>query len=75
VIIEYSCNKTEFNIYLRDYTNKAIPFVYAGAGLNYYVNPNVFLTFQVKVDMLRDSQSPYGNAWHPIYNVGVGFGM
>ncbi len=57
------------------YTNKAIPFVYAGAGLNYYFKPKVFLTFQVKVDVLRDSQSPYGNEWHPIYNVGVGFGM
>jgi hypothetical protein len=57
------------------YTNKAVPFIFAGAGLNYYINPKVFLTFQVKVDVLHDSQSPYGNEWHPIYNAGVGFGM
>jgi hypothetical protein len=57
------------------YENKGVPFLFVGAGYNYYLNPDIFLTFQIKIDVLRDESSPYGDTWHPFFNAGVGFGL
>jgi hypothetical protein len=57
------------------YENKGVPFIFIGAGFNYYINPNVFLTFQAKVDVLHDDDSPYEDEWHPYFSAGIGFGL
>ena len=48
----------------------AIPFVFLGAGFNYYLNPKLFLVFQAKVDILNDKNSPYKDQWNPFFNAG-----
>ena len=57
------------------YDNKGVPFIFIGAGFNYYLNPNMFLTFQAKVDVLHDEDSPYEDEWHPYFSAGIGFGL
>ena len=57
------------------YENKAVPFIFLGAGFNYYVNPKMFLVFQAKFDVLKDKHSPYKDQWHPFFNAGVGFAL
>jgi len=57
------------------YENKAVPFIFLGAGFNYYVNPKMCIVFQAKIDVLKDKHSPYKDQWHPFFNVGVGFGI
>ncbi len=57
------------------YENKAVTFLFIGAGYNYYLNPNMFLTFQTKIDLLGDSGSPYANSWYPFFNAGIGFSL
>jgi hypothetical protein len=58
-----------------NYENKGVPFIFVGAGVNYYVNPEFRLTFQAKVDILNNVNSPYQNEWHPFMSVGIGLGL
>jgi hypothetical protein len=66
-----------YKVYTNITTNetKAVPFIFLGAGFNYYVNPKMFFIFQAKVDVLNDKNSPYKNEWHPFFNAGVGFAI
>jgi hypothetical protein len=66
-----------YKVYTSITTNevKAVPFIFVGAGYNYYINPKVFLIFEAKVDILNDKNSPYRNEWHPFFNAGVGIAL
>lgn len=57
------------------FVNKGVPFIFLGAGFNYYLNPRTFLSFEVKFDVLNDDDSPYKDRWNPFYSAGIGFGI
>jgi hypothetical protein len=51
-----------------------VPFVFVGAGYNYLIGTNTWLTAEVLFDVLQDDKSPYKD-WEPFYSIGVGIGF
>jgi hypothetical protein len=63
------------NTYFYDKERAAVPFVYFGAGTYHGFNNSRFgVTAEIKVDLLRDSNSPY-EEWKPIITVGGVYGF
>lgn len=63
------------NMYYYDKERQAVPFVYLGAGTYQGFGSSGFgLTAEIKVDLLRDSNSPY-EEWNPIITVGGVYGF
>ncbi|MCI0473136.1 MAG: hypothetical protein L0Y76_06070 [Ignavibacteria bacterium] len=63
------------NTYYYDKEREAVPFVYLGAGTYQGISNSSFgITAEIKVDLLRDSNSPY-EEWNPIITVGGVYGF
>jgi hypothetical protein len=63
------------NTYYYDKERQAVPFVYLGAGTYQgFSNSGFGVTAEIKVDLLRDSNSPY-EEWNPIITVGGVYGF
>lgn len=58
-----------------DKVRREVPFVFLGAGFYQPIaNTRAGITGELKVDLLRDKNSPYKD-WAPIYTVGVVYGF
>ncbi|MFZ4590739.1 MAG: hypothetical protein ACOYN6_07060 [Ignavibacteria bacterium] len=59
-----------------DKERKEVPFVYLGAGFFQQIpNSRAGITGELKVDLLRDKNSPYKDNYTPIYSIGIVYGF
>jgi len=69
-ILKYNPNNSYF-----EKERTAVPFIFLGAGFYQPIaNTRAGITGELKVDLLRDKNSPY-KEWAPIYTVGVVYGF
>jgi hypothetical protein len=67
--------RTSNNSIYYDKERKEVPFIFLGAGFYQQIaNTRAGITGELKVDLLRDKNSPYKD-WAPIYSVGVVYGF